>query len=328
MLKIGTLVLKHGIVLAPMAGVSDLPFRLLCREQGCELAVTEMVSAKAVYYKNRGTAELLRTEPSDRPLAIQLFGSDPAICAEVAEQLEEGPWEIIDFNMGCPVPKVVNNGEGSRLMTMPKLAGEIIQAMVKRVRKPVTVKIRSGFDREHVNAPEFAKVLEQAGAAAITVHGRTREDYYSGRADRSVIRAVKEAVSVPVIGNGDITSGEEARSMLEETGCDGIMIARGAEGNPWIFSEIRWALEGKQGVQPRVMAHEKRDLILRHMEMQIQQDGAQRGIRKMRSHLASYLHGLPNAAQIRNSVNTAESEAEMREIVCKAFGSVDTPQII
>lgn len=316
--RIGNIELKHGIILAPMAGVSDLPFRTLCREQGCELAVTEMVSAKAVHYKNRGTAALLRTVESDRPLAVQLFGSDPEICAEVAEQFSEGPWDIIDFNMGCPVPKVVNNGEGARLMTEPKLAAEIIAAMVRRAGKPVTVKIRAGFDRANRNAPELAKRLEQAGAAAIAVHGRTREEYYMGRADRSVIRAVKEAVSIPVIGNGDIDSAEEAAKMFEETGCDGIMIARGAEGNPWLFSEIRSFLECGV-VPPRPGGAEKKHVILRHMEMQIAQDGEHMGILKMRSHIASYLHGIPGAARIRNEVNTAESRSALTEILDRAF---------
>ncbi|MGP1349673.1 MAG: tRNA dihydrouridine synthase DusB [Stomatobaculum sp.] len=317
-MKIGKLELKHGIMLAPMAGVSDLPFRLLCREQGCELAVTEMVSAKAVHYKNRGTADLLRSTEADRPLALQLFGSDPEVCGEAAVQLEEGPWDILDFNMGCPVPKVVNNYEGSRLMTDPALAEKVVTAMTKRVRKPVTVKIRAGFDHAHRNAPEFAKMLEQAGAAAVTVHGRTREEYYRGRADRSIIRAVKEAVRIPVIGNGDITSAEEAKKMFEETGCDGIMIARGAEGNPWIFSEVRSCLE--QGIIPaRPSAEERKKMILRHMEMQIQQDGEHMGILKMRSHIAWYLHGIPNAAQIRNEVNTAVSAGALKEILEQAF---------
>ena len=317
-MKIGTLELKHGIILAPMAGVSDLPFRILCREQGCEMAVTEMVSAKAVWYKNRGTADLLRTIPEDRPLAVQLFGSDPEICGEIAARLEDGPWDVIDFNMGCPVPKVFGNGEGSALMREPELAGQIVRAMTSRIKKPVTVKIRAGIDRAHRNAAEFAKVLEDAGAAAIAVHGRTREEYYSGRADREIIRAVKEAVSVPVIGNGDIRSAEDAANMMEETGCDGIMVGRGAEGNPWLFREIRSFLS--DGTVPeRPSAEEKKEMMLRHLSMQIAQDGEHMGILRMRSHFAWYLHGIPNAAAIRNRVNTASAREELEAILTDAL---------
>ena len=336
-MRIGDITLEHGIFLAPMAGVSDLPFRLLCREQGCEMAVTEMVSAKAIWYNrplrtaleqmsedgpfpfgDRGTTELLRTVPEDRPLSLQLFGSDPEICGEIAALLEKGPWDCIDFNMGCPVPKVVNNYEGSRLMTDPELAGQVIRAMTKRVRKPVTVKIRAGFDKAHVNAPEFAKVLEDAGAAAIAVHGRTRDQYYSGTADREVIRRVKEAVSVPVIGNGDIRTAQDAVSMMEETGCDGIMVGRGAEGNPWLFREIRSFLAGGT-VPERPSAEEKKEMMLRHLSMQIAQDGEHMGILRMRSHFAWYLHGIPNAAAVRNRVNTASGREELEVILTDAL---------
>ena len=306
-MRIGDITLEHGIFLAPMAGVSDLPFRLLCREQGCEMAVTEMVSAKAIWYNrplrtaleqmsedgpfpfgDRGTTELLRTVPEDRPLSLQLFGSDPEICGEIAALLEKGPWDCIDFNMGCPVPKVVNNYEGSRLMTDPELAGQVIRAMTKRVRKPVTVKIRAGFDKAHVNAPEFAKVLEE------------------------------EAVSVPVIGNGDIRTAEDAAGMMEETGCDGIMVGRGAEGNPWLFREIRSFLS--DGTVPeRPTPEEKKEMMLRHLSMQIAQDGEHMGILRMRSHFAWYLHGIPNAAAIRNRVNTASGREELEAILTDAL---------
>ena len=359
-MRIGSVELPLGLILAPMAGVSDLPFRLLCREQGCELAVTEMISAKAVWYKNRGTADLLRTVEEDRPLAVQLFGSDPEICGEIAGRLSEGPWDLIDFNMGCPVPKVVNNGEGSALMKDPKKAAEVVRAMVQHSKLPVTVKIRAGFERANRNAVEAAKYLEDAGAAAIAVHGRTREEYYSGRADREIIRAVKEAVSVPVIGNGDITSASEALDMFNRTGCDGIMVGRGAEGNPWIFAEIREALleragnaaategggceaagcGGAEGGNASANAgigrgckageagigrfhaptgEEKLALILRHLDMQVKQDGPKMGILKMRSHIAWYLKGIPNAAAIRNRVNTADSRELLEEILRGAF---------
>ncbi|MEG2870939.1 MAG: tRNA dihydrouridine synthase DusB, partial [Clostridium sp.] len=238
-LKIGNVEIKNNVALAPMAGVTDLPFRLLCKEQGCGLMCTEMISAKALLYKNKNTGPLLETRAEERPLAVQLFGSDPDIMSEMALQLEAGPYDIIDVNMGCPVPKIVNNGEGSALMKDPKLVEAILTAMVKKLKKPVTVKFRKGFNDSTVNAVEIAKIAESCGVAAVAVHARTREQYYSGYADREIIRLVKEAVRIPVFGNGDIFTPQDAKAMIEETGCDGLMIARGAKGNPWIFAQIK-----------------------------------------------------------------------------------------
>jgi len=317
-MKVGNADAGRGIFLAPLAGITDLPFRTLCREQGCTFAATEMISAKALFYHNKNTEELLRTGENDRPLAVQLFGSDPDIVAEMALRIEDGPWDAIDFNMGCPVPKVVNNGEGSALLKNPRLAGKIIKAMTDRLRKPVTVKIRSGFDAGSINAPEVAKILEDAGASAITVHGRTREQYYSGKADWSVIRRVKEAVSVPVIGNGDIFSAEDAGKMLKETGCDGVMVARGALGNPWIFSEIS-ALLSKGERIPKPAPEEKMAMVMRHLDLQIAQDGEKNGVLKMRKQIGWYLKGARNASAVRNAVNSSSDLSEIRELITAAF---------
>lgn len=316
-LKIGTIALKHGIALGPMAGVTDLPYRILCKEMGCELLYTEMVSAKAIYYKNKNTKPLLEVDKKEHPIAVQLFGSDPRLIAEMARQLEEGPYDIFDVNMGCPVPKVVNNGEGSALMKNPKLAGEILSELVKAVKKPVTVKFRKGFTESTANAVEFAKVAEASGVSAIAIHGRTREQYYSGKADWDIIRKVKQAVSVPVIGNGDITSGVDAKQMLEETGCDGIMIARAARGNPWIFREIIQYLE--TGTIPNPPTWEEViQMILRHGQMQIAFSGEYMGIRQMRKHVAWYTAGMPHSAAIRRASNEVESLEQLEEILRKA----------
>ena len=313
-LKIGNVELKNPYILAPMAGVTDLPFRLLCKEQGAGLLCMEMISAKAIQYNNRNTKALLEIHPDEEPVSLQLFGSDPEVISEIAKRIEELPFAILDINMGCPVPKIVRNGEGSALMNQPKLVHEIVSKTVKAIQKPVTVKIRKGFNDESINAVEIAKIIEDAGAAAVAVHGRTREQYYSGKADWDIIRQVKEAVSIPVIGNGDVVSGESALAMMHETGCDGVMIGRGAQGNPWIFSEL--VEYEKTGVMPERPSNEElKDMMLRHARLQIQYKGEYLGIREMRKHVSWYTTGLKNSAKLRGEINAVESYEELLKLL-------------
>ena len=313
-LKIGNIEFENRYILGPMAGVTDLPFRLLCREQGAGLLCMEMVSAKAIYYNNRNTESLLEIHPDERPVSLQLFGSDPKIMSEMAKRIEERPFAILDVNMGCPVPKVVKNGEGSALMKNPKLVYDIVSALVKAIDKPVTVKIRKGFDDDHVNAVEIAKIIEEAGAAAVAVHGRTREQYYSGKADWNIIRQVKEAVSIPVIGNGDVTSPQKADELVRQTGCDGVMIARGAQGNPWIFSELtQWEETGELPLRPD--KDEIRKMMLRHARLQLEYKGEFSGIREMRKHVAWYTKGLKGASRLREQINRVESYEELETLL-------------
>ena len=313
-LKIGNVILENNVILAPMAGVTDLPYRVLCREQGCGLVCMEMVSAKAVLYNNRNTKELLQVDERERPVSLQLFGSDPHILSDIAARLEEGPYDIFDINMGCPVPKIVKNGEGSALMKDPALVEEILSAMVKAVKKPVTVKIRKGFDDASVNAVEIAKIAEACGVAAVAVHGRTREQFYSGKADWDIIRRVKEAVRIPVIGNGDVFTAEDAKRLVDTTGCDGIMVARGAKGNPWIFREITEYLDtGKKPERPS--ARELKEMILRHGRMMLEFKGELAGMREMRKHVSWYTAGYPNSAALRNDINMVSSMEELEALI-------------
>ena len=312
-LQIGNVTLENNLVLGPMAGVTDLPFRLLCKEQGAGLLCMEMVSAKGIYYNNKNTEQLLAIDEREHPVSLQLFGSDPEIMSEMAKKIEERPFDILDINMGCPVPKVVNNGDGSALMKNPVLAGKIIEKTARAIKKPVTVKIRKGFDDAHINAVEMAKVAEASGAAAIAVHGRTREQYYSGRADWDIIRQVKEAVKIPVIGNGDILTPEDAIRMEEQTGCDGFMIARGAQGNPWIFAQILHYFKTGEHL-PKPTAEEMVQMMLRHAKMQLVFKGDYTGIREIRKHAAWYTAGYPNAARLRSAINEVESYEQLEEL--------------
>ena len=316
-LQIGNVTLKNNLILAPMAGVTDLPCRLLCKEQGAGLLCMEMVSAKAILYKNKNTEELLTIDPRENPVSLQLFGSDPDIISEIAKQMEDRPFDILDINMGCPVPKVVNNGDGSALMKNPKLAGEIIEKTVRAIKKPVTVKIRKGFDEDHVNAVEMAHIAEESGAAAVAVHGRTREQFYSGKADWDIIRQVKERVSIPVIGNGDLLTAEDVIAMEKQTGCDGFMIARGAEGNPWIFRQILHYFETGEQL-PKPDFSEMTEMLLRHAKMQLEFKGEYTGIREIRKHAAWYTAGYKNSSRLRGRINEVENygqlEALFREV--------------
>lgn len=313
-LSIGSVTLPNNLILAPMAGVTDLPFRLLCKEQGAGLLCMEMVSAKAILYKNKNTEELLSIDSRENPVSLQLFGSDPDIVSQIAHSIEERPFDILDFNMGCPVPKIVGNKEGSALMKDPKLVEEILSKMVKAVKKPVTVKIRKGFDDDHVNAVEIAKIAEAAGVSAIAVHGRTREQFYSGKADWDIIRQVKEAVSIPVIGNGDLLSAEDVIAMGELTGCDGFMIGRGAQGNPWIFKQILHYFETGEHL-PKPDMEEVSRMILRHARMMLEFKGEYIGIREIRKHAAWYTAGYPNSAKLRVQINAVESIEELEKLL-------------
>ena len=312
-MRIENIELDTPVALAPMAGISDLPYRVICRKFGCGLTVSEMVSAKGLLYKNEKTFAMLQIDEAERPTAIQLFGSVPEELAEAARIVEARGADIIDFNMGCPVPKVVNNGEGSALMKTPDLAGEILEAMVKAVRIPVTVKFRAGWDEEHRNAVEIAKIAEASGVAAVAVHGRTRNQFYMGKADWEIIRRVKEAVRIPVFGNGDVFTAGDGLRMFKETNCDGLMLARGAYGNPWLFTQLRAALAGKD--IPAVTAGEKLQQIILHATALVDFKGEKVAIREMRSHASAYIKGLPRASEYREKFHRLETLREMVDLV-------------
>jgi len=313
-MKIGNVVLENNIFLAPMAGVTDLPFRLLCKEMGCGLVYSEMVSAKGILYDNENTKKMLEVEEREHPVAVQLFGSNPEILGQMAKKIAEYPIDILDVNMGCPAPKIVRNGEGSALTKTPELVGEIVAAMTASQNKPVTIKIRKGFDEMYLNAVEVAKIAEKNGAAAVAVHGRTREQFYSGKADWDVIKAVKQAVNIPVIGNGDVVTPQDAKELLSYSGCDAIMVGRAAQGNPWIFSRILHYLETGE-LLPEPTTKERVEKALRHARMLIDYKGDYTGIREMRKHMAWYLKGQPGASIMRGQINAMECYQDMEHLM-------------
>ena len=318
-LKIGNVELENNLILAPMAGVSDLPFRLLCKEQGAGLVCMEMISAKAIYYNNKNTEQLLEIHPDEGPVSLQLFGSDPVIMSEMAKRIEERPFAVLDVNMGCPVPKVVNNHEGSALMKNPKLVEEIVTALVKAIKKPVTIKIRKGFNDENINAVEIARIAEACGASAVAVHGRTREQYYSGKADWDIIARVKDSISIPVIGNGDVVDEESAENMLKMTGCDGIMVGRAAQGNPFIFHQLsHFVKTGEKCAKPT--PQQIKEAIMKHAGLSIQYKGEYTAVREMRKHISWYSAGYPNSSKLRARMNEMETMQDILAITEELFG--------
>lgn len=316
-MKIGNVELKSNVIMAPMAGITDTAYRVLLEEQGAGLVSTEMVSAKGIFYKNKNNEIILKTAEDEHPIAVQLFGSDPMIMTSMAEKISED-FDIIDVNMGCPVPKIVNNGEGSALMKKPELAFSILETMSRVLKKPVTVKFRKGFDDKHVNAVEFAKMAEQAGVSAITVHGRTRAQMYAGNADWDIIRKVKEAVSIPVFGNGDIFTPEDAKRMIDETGVDGVAIARGAKGNPWLIGRTVHYLETGE-LLPEPDMEERKRMILRHAELMVKYKSEYIAIPEMRKHLAWYTAGIPGSARLRAGMNSLKTLDELKRFVNEAL---------
>ena len=313
-LKIGNVTLRNNLILAPMAGVTDFPYRVLCCEQGAGLLCTEMISAKAILYENKNTESLLTISPQEKPVAVQLFGSDPEIISQMAARIEERLFDILDLNMGCPVPKIVNNGVGSALLRNPRLIGEIIEKTVRAIRKPVTVKIRKGYTAEEVNAVEIAHIAEESGASAITVHGRTRSQFYSGKADWEIIAAVKDAVRIPVIGNGDVVDGESAAALFEQAACDGVMIGRAVRGNPWIFRQISAYLTDESVIH-KPPVDEIVAMIKRHTDLMMQHKGEYTALREMRKHVAWYTTGLPHSAELRRRICEITTVAELEELL-------------
>ena len=309
-MKIGNIDIEHPVFLAPMAGVTDLPYRILVKEMGCGLLYTEMISARGLFYNNDNTSRLMDISEKEQPISLQIFGSQPEIMGEIAHRLNKLPFQILDINMGCPTPKIVKNGDGSALMKNPKLVGEIIKAVVKATTKPVTVKIRKGWDQDQINGREIALIAQEAGAKAVAIHGRTREEFYSGKADWDIIRDVKKELRIPIIGNGDVDSPESAKRMFEYTGCDAIMIGRAAQGNPWIFKRINHYLNTGE-LLARPSPEEIISMIFRHLEMLIDYKGEKVAIREMRKHIAWYTRGLKNSTILRGELNQIEDKTQL-----------------
>lgn len=318
-LKIGNLEIKNNIFLAPMAGVTDIAFRTVCKEFGVGMIYTEMASSKAVHYGSEKTETIYEVLDEERPIGVQIFGHEPDIMAETAYKLSEIA-DVIDINMGCPAPKIVKNGEGSALMKDLKLAGNIMNSVVKASRVPVTVKFRKGWDSEHINAPELAHIAEESGVKLVTVHGRTREQMYSGKVDYEIIKEVKDNVKIPVIGNGDIFDTLSAKRMFDETGCDGIMIARGAEGNPWIFKNIINYFE-TGNIEDNVDIKERVEIILKHIDLAVKHKGEYVAIREMRKHISWYLKGIAGSAKIKELINQEENLEKVKEILNKTVSA-------
>lgn len=319
-LKIGNIELENNILLAPMAGITDLPFRLICKQFGVGLVTTEMVSSKAILYDDSKTKKLMNTTGEKRPISFQIFGSDNEAMAFASRYISNIA-DIIDINMGCPAPKVTKNGDGSKLLLDLEKAEEVIKSVVSNSKVPVTLKMRAGWDREHIVAPELAKIAESAGISAITIHGRTRDEFYSGQADLDIIKKVKESVNIPVIGNGDIKDEESAKEMLEKTGVDGIMIGRAALGNPWIFEKIIYYLKTGEKLPDRPL-NEKLDLIKKHLELEVQEKGEYTAVREFRKHIAYYTKNLPNSSAFRSSINVIESKKEFIHKIDEYFKNI------
>ena len=320
-MRIGNVELKNNVFLAPMAGITDMPFRVLCKEQGCGLTYTEMVSAKGLYYKDEKTKKLTFIDKKEEPSAIQIFGSEPYVMAKAVELLNESNACIIDINMGCPTPKITKNGEGSALMLQPSLVGEIVREVSKASKKPVTVKIRKGWDDTKVNAVEIAKIAEENGAKAITIHGRTREQFYRGEADWEIIREVKKSVSIPVIGNGDVFTSEDAKKMFNKTNCDAIMIGRGAQGNPWIFKNIL------NNIDREINSEERISMIMRHFNMMIEYKGEHKAVKEMRKHIAWYIKGMHKSADLKDKIFKSNSKDEIINLLYEYLQNISTINI-